>query len=416
MRAALTGSGARTHPHHHEHTHKQIHAHEHEHGHEHQHGASRGHSHLPPGTDGAPVTWRSLLALGVSGGLLPCPSALVVLLAAISLGRVGYGLLLIVAFSLGLASVLTAIGLVFVYASRRLKLSTGTGKLVQLLPIPSAFVITVIGGIICYQALGQSEVMAASLWATSVLSGNEQVMPFSVISVLGAGLIIGLKHAIEADHLAAVSTIVSERRSLLSSSLIGGLWGIGHTISLLAAGVVVILLQIRIPDRVAQGLEFCVAIMLVGLGINALRKLIRGGRVHLHSHSHGGHAHNHPHLHSASVEPGMQSHHGPGPGLRPLLIGMVHGLAGSAALMLLVLTQISSRSSRPVAFAYIAVFGLGSIGGMMLMSSIIALPATLAARRFSWIHTAIRTAAGCFSLLFGLFMAWEIGYVDGLFR
>lgn len=390
-------------------------AHDHEH---HDRGAgphshADSHSHLPPGADGAPITWRSLLALGVSGGLLPCPSALVVLLAAISLGRIGYGLLLIAAFSLGLAAVLTAVGFAFVYASQRVSISGKLGKLVEWLPVGSALVISIIGAVICYQAFDQGGVSAASLWQSSSAAVSAEPGAFSIVSILGAGLVIGLKHAIEADHLAAISTIVSERRSLLSSTLIGGLWGIGHTISLLSAGVIVILLQVKIPDRLAQGLEFCVAIMLVGLGTNTLYKLIRGGRVHLHTHTHGGHEHSHPHLHPQSVETGPRSHHGSGPGFRPLVIGLVHGLAGSAALMLLVLTTISSPA---IAFAYIAVFGLGSIGGMMLMSSLIALPAALAANRFAAANVAIRTIAGCFSLGFGLFMAWEIGYVDGLLR
>jgi ABC-type nickel/cobalt efflux system permease component RcnA len=404
---------------HHTHAHRSDQSGEREngiaHGHHHEHGHSDhgGHSHLPPGADGSAVSWKSLLALGVSGGLLPCPSALVVLLAAISLGRVAYGLLLIVAFSLGLASVLTAIGLIFVYASQRFSLSSRIGRLATIVPIASALVITIIGAIICYDALGQGDVRAASRWIGSALSSSPRPGTLSILSILGTGLIIGLKHAVEADHLAAISTIVSERRSIFSSSIIGGLWGIGHTISLLAAGIVVIVLHVKIPERVAQGMEFCVALMLVALGINALLKLRKGGQIHLHAHIHGGHEHSHPHFHQPSGETEVGTHHGFRPSLRPLLIGMVHGLAGSAALMLLVLTTISSA---PVAFAYIGVFGLGSVGGMMIMSSIMGLPATLAARRFASANVAIRMLAGCFSLGFGLFMAWEIGYVDGLLR
>jgi high-affinity nickel permease len=235
----------------------------------------------------------------------------------------------------------------------------------------------------------------------------------SILSILAAGLIIGLKHAVEADHLAAISTIVSERRGLLSSSIVGGLWGIGHTLSLLAAGILVILLEVKIPERLAQSLEFCVALMLVTLGINALVKIRKGGRIHLHSHTHGGREHVHPHFHADSAEEASGIHHGFRPSLRPLFIGLIHGLAGSAALMLLVLTTISSRA---LAIAYIVVFGLGSIAGMMLMSSIMGLPAALAAQRFTWANVAIRTVAGFFSLAFGLAMAWEIGYVDGLLR
>jgi ABC-type nickel/cobalt efflux system permease component RcnA len=155
---------ARVHEHTHDHIHHDDHAHEHSHHnhvhghpHEHLHGG-RSHSHLPPGADGTPVTWRNLLALGISGGLLPCPSALVVLLSAIALHRVSYGLLLVVAFSIGLAATLTAIGLAFVYAGsfvKRSRLGAIDNPFVRLLPVVSAFVIMCIGAFICYEAITQ---------------------------------------------------------------------------------------------------------------------------------------------------------------------------------------------------------------------------------------------------------------------
>jgi ABC-type nickel/cobalt efflux system permease component RcnA len=141
-----------SHDHLHDHSHDHLHDHSHDHLHDHSHVGGT-HTHLPPGADGSRVTWRSLLALGVSGGLLPCPSALIVLLSAISLHRVGYGLVLVVAFSVGLAATLTAVGLVFVYAGRVIKRSAGSGRLVRLLPVLSAFVIMCVGAAILYQAL-----------------------------------------------------------------------------------------------------------------------------------------------------------------------------------------------------------------------------------------------------------------------
>jgi hypothetical protein len=235
----------------------------------------------------------------------------------------------------------------------------------------------------------------------------------TTISAVAFGFVLGLKHAIEADHLAAVSTIVSERKSLLSSLLVGGLWGVGHTISLFIAGILVIVLHVEISARTALFLEFCVGLMLVALGVNALRKLARGGHLHLHVHQHGGRAHVHPHIHDREPETDPHTHHGFGPGMRPLLVGMVHGLAGSAALMLLVLSTLSSPL---VGLAYIAVFGIGSIGGMMLMSALVSLPLYLTATRFTRANLAMRGLAGLFSLSFGLFMIYEIGIAGSLFR
>lgn len=402
-------------------SHSHEHNHEHPHDHEsalsedhgalsHSHGG-REHTHLPPGADGAPVTWRSLLALGVSGGLLPCPSALVVLLSAIYLHRVGYGLLLIVAFSLGLASVLTGIGLAFVYAGRWLQRRTAKRRvvtgLVRVVPVFSAFVIACVGALLCYEALAQVGIRLGALLSDSP-------GPYSTASVLAFGLVLGLKHAVEADHLAAVTAIVSERRSILGASLIGGLWGLGHTLSLLVAGIAVILFHLRISEQTALALEFCVGVMLIALGANALRKLMRGGTLHLHWHRHGKHTHAHPHVHDGVNESdGPHTHHGLRLSARPFLVGMVHGLAGSAALMLLVLSTISS----PLAgLLYILIFGVGSVGGMMLMSALVGLPLSLTATRFARAHFVVRCLAGLFSLSFGLFMVYQIGIKDGLLQ
>jgi nickel/cobalt exporter len=374
-----------------------------------QHPTPSTHSHFPPGADGTAITWRTLLALGISGGMLPCPSALVVLLSAIALHRTGYGLLLVGAFSLGLASVLTGIGLLFVGAGRLLNRPRGLDRLARVLPVAGAFVVTCAGVAICWSAVAQSG-LDFSAWGKGAAG---PAGPLSTAGLLGIGLVFGLKHALEADHLAAVTTIVSERKSVWSSSLVGGLWGIGHTISLLVAGVAVILLHLQIGEKTALALEFCVALMLIALGVNALRKLRRGGTLHVHVHQHGGHTHAHPHLHGEAPEADEATHHGFRLNARPLLVGMVHGMAGSAALMLLVLSTIPSAA---LGFAYIGVFGLGSVGGMMLMSALVGLPMHLTAARFTRANLALRALAGTFSLGFGLFMVYNIGFVDGLFR
>ena len=380
----------------------------------HSHGGKL-HSHLPPGSDDSRVTWRSLLALGISGGLLPCPSALVVLLSAISLHRVGYGLFLVVAFSAGLATTLTTIGLAFVYAGRLMSRPLRAGRLVSILPVASALVIACAGAAICFEALGSwgaSLVALGSSLARAMSNPTPPAGPLSAMSLLAVGLVFGLKHAIEADHLAAVSAIVSERKSLLSSSLVGGLWGIGHTIALLIAGVVVLLLRVEIGEGTARALEFCVALMLIALGANALRKLARGGRIHLHAHQHGSLAHLHPHIHDGEHETEAGAHHGLGLNARPLLVGMLHGLAGSAALMLLVLSTVSSRLA---GLGYIVVFGVGSIGGMLIMSALVSLPIQITAAHFKRTNRVVRMLAAIFSLGFGLFMAYRIGFMDGLF-
>ncbi len=240
----------------------------------------------------------------------------------------------------------------------------------------------------------------------------EDITTLSAVSILLGGLGIGIKHAFDADHLAAVSTIVCERKNLLSSLLIGGVWGIGHTASLMLAGVGVILLNISI-ERYEKILEFFVALMLIGLGANVLIKLVRGGRLHYHAHSHGSYTHIHPHIHENKPELDPTSHHGLRLSIRPLIVGMVHGLAGSAALMLIVLTQIDSTW---VAFGYIIVFGAGSIGGMMLMSIILSLPARFTAEHFKRTHLAVQAAAGLFSLGFGLSLAYDLGFKEGFLR
>jgi nickel/cobalt exporter len=403
LRSVLQTAPDHVHDHHHEHEHREQRHRYHDHhdaAQPHSHGG-RVHSHQPPGADGAPVTWRSLLALGISGGIVPCPSALVVLLAAVALGRIAYGLLLIVGFSAGLAGVLTAVGLLFVYARRVLKRPI-SGGLARLLPVCSAVVITVAGLVICWQALPAAG-LAAFAWPSAAPSSSG---PLTVISVLGIGLVFGLKHALEADHVAAVSIVVSERRSLWSASLVGALWGIGHTLALLAAGGAVILLHLEISDRTALGLELVVALMLIALGANALRTLWRGGHLHAHAHRNG-RRHVHPHAHQGGDDP--HTHHRIG--LRPVLIGMVHGLAGSAALMLLVLSTLPSPL---LGFAYIAVFGAGSIGGMLAVSVLMSLPLQFTARRVAGVYTTVRTLAALFSFSFGVAMAYGIVVVDRL--
>lgn len=222
----------------------------------------------------------------------------------------------------------------------------------------------------------------------------------AMLFILTTGFLLGLQHAVEADHLAAVSTIVSDRKSILSSSLIGGLWGVGHTISLFLVGIIVIVFKMQISESLEAKLEACVGVMLVLLGLNAFRKLWKSDKIHVHEHEHGQRKHLHIHSHEKDAE--TPWHHNLSP--RSVLIGMVHGLAGSAALMLLVVPTIGSPL---LGLAYILIFGVGSIGGMMLMSFLIGLPFRFTAKSFMQFNTTIRLLAGVFSFGLGLFIIYD---------
>ena len=218
----------------------------------------------------------------------------------------------------------------------------------------------------------------------------------SIDYLLALGFVLGLRHAMEPDHLAAISTIVTERRSLLSSLLVGASWGFGHTLALLIAGVGVLLLRYQMTDRVAHAFEVCVGIMLVLLGSNVLRTLMHRGASHGHDHT--------------TIESRSQAN--VWLAARPLLVGMVHGLAGSAPLLLLTLTVVSSPLA---AFSYIAVFGVGSMRGMAIMSVLLGLPARLTVGHFARTHLALRGAFGLFSVGLGLFIVYENGALNRLF-
>ena len=222
----------------------------------------------------------------------------------------------------------------------------------------------------------------------------------TTFSVLLIGFTLGLQHAIEADHLAAVSTIVSEKKSLMSASLVGGMWGVGHTIALFAVGALVIFFKLKISESAGVKLEAAVGAMLILLGANALRKLLSADKVHFHAHEHGAREHVHIHVHEPDID--ETSHHRFSP--RSVVIGMVHGLAGSAALMLLIVPTISSPLT---AILYLLVFGSGSIFGMMAMSFLIGLPVHFTASRFAFINRGIRLAAGLFSLGLGMLIVYE---------
>lgn len=236
-------------------------------------------------------------------------------------------------------------------------------------------------------------------------------MDTSLLAAFSLGLVLGVQHALDPDHLIAVSTIVSEHRSFKWASLIGAFWGLGHTTTLFVVGVLVIGLRVTIPPRLGSGLELLVAAMLIVLGLNVLRKAFGAERAHLHTHSHNPETHTHLHVHENPAQDHAHSHQFKAM-RRPFVVGMVHGLAGSAALMLLVLSTIDSVLGGLV---YILIFGLGSVGGMLMLSGIISLPFVLTAQRFSRMNRSIRVIAGVASVLFGLVLGVEIGSEVGFF-
>jgi len=226
----------------------------------------------------------------------------------------------------------------------------------------------------------------------------------SWVSVVAAGLALGFKHALEADHIAAVALLASERRSLWGAASVGALWGFGHTLAILLAGVWVLALGLRLPESAVPFLEFLVALVLVSLGVQGLRGLWNAKTVHLHAHHHGPRRHVHPHVHSHEHEESRWFHHGQ-PRYRSFLVGLLHGLAGSAALFLLLL---ASQPTPALAWAYLAAFAASSVGAMALMSWLVCLPLHLTARRFLTLYRGLQGAAALFSVAVGVHLAWEI--------
>jgi len=245
----------------------------------------------------------------------------------------------------------------------------------------------------------------------------DNIGSLSAVTVLIIGFTLGLKHATEVDHVVAISTIVSQHKNVFRGAIVGALWGAGHTASLLIVGAIVLLWRVAIPERVSGWLEFGVALMIIGLGISALwRALRKGTQFHVHQHSHDGLTHKHIHFHEHEKKHELpstsrHSHAVSRVGFKPLLIGTMHGLAGSGALTLLVLTQISSSW---IAFLYLAIFGLGSVAGMVLMSGLLGLPFALTSGKLTQIHRQLQTVAAALSICFGIWYAYHTG-MNGLF-
>jgi ABC-type nickel/cobalt efflux system permease component RcnA len=252
------------------------------------------------------------------------------------------------------------------------------------------------------------------------------------LSILALGFFLGMRHATDPDHVIAVSTIVTRQRSLSRAAIIGAWWGLGHTITIFAVGTAIILFNLVIPARIGLSMELSVGIMLIILGVANIAGFLRSvpeaalkseTHVHSHTHSHGDFIHSHHHAHEPESHPhsadqtpvavidkklsrsNLYQH------LRPLIVGIVHGLAGSAAVALLVLTTI--RNPR-WAIAYLLVFGLGTIAGMMVITLSLASTIKFVGRSHA-VARRLAMASGLLSLAFGFFVVYEMGFVNGLF-
>jgi cytochrome c biogenesis protein CcdA len=252
------------------------------------------------------------------------------------------------------------------------------------------------------------------------------------LSILAVGFFLGMRHATDPDHVIAVTTIVSHQRNKARAALIGAFWGVGHTLTIFVVGTGIILFNLVIPVRLGLSMELSVAVMLIILGLMNVAGFVlsmpRGSvhatnedpMVHSHSHSHGDYTHDHPHTH----QPEGHSH----PPLawmdriigtsnlyqylRPFVVGLVHGLAGSAAVALLVLTTIRDYHW---AIAYLLIFGVGTIAGMMLITMSIASAFAMVSAGREKFSRRLAFASGLLSLGFGLFVAYQICFVNGLF-
>ena len=224
-------------------------------------------------------------------------------------------------------------------------------------------------------------------------------------ALLILGFFLGVRHALEADHVAAVASLATRSASLANTIRVAAAWGVGHTTTLVFFGSILLVLDASLSPAAGRVLESIVGVMLIVLGIDVLRRL-RRTRIHLHAHQHGDgvrHFHAHAHEEQAAHDPSHHQHeHVRGLLPRALLVGSVHGMAGTAALTLLSLQELHSVAW---AFVYLALFGLGSILGMVLFSMVISLPLRLSARHLTWASSGLETALGVVTILLGCWIA-----------
>ena len=356
------------------------------------------------------VSLTQLFTLGITGGIIPCPAALIVLLSAFALHRIGLGFFLIVAFSVGLAAVLIGFGMLMVFARRFMTHLQLDGPLTsRWLPAASSCFITILGLALAIQAM-------SGVHFGLHMPSQERLGP--ILFVTGLGLILGMRHSTDADHVVAISTIVSKQRSIRNAAFIGSVWGLGHTITIFIVGSLIILFGVEIPPRLGLSMEFSVALMLILLGVLNLTGVMQKVTSRF-TPSIAGPAGTNPLKGQSNKKTTMGKwlnnsvgRFGLYQSLRPLVIGLVHGLAGSAAVALLVLSTIHNPAW---ATAYLLIFGAGTMIGMMCMTAAIAVPLAFAGDRFAKLGGYLGTASGMVSLCFGSFLVYQLGILGGLF-
>jgi high-affinity nickel permease len=219
--------------------------------------------------------------------------------------------------------------------------------------------------------------------------------------ILLLGFLVGMRHALEADHVAAVAVLATRAKSVRQALPLGVMWGIGHTLTLLAFGAVIVVFNNNLPQTVTLMLEALVGVMLVVLGADVIYRLLKK-RMHFHVHGHVDEKrHIHAHSHEGKKTHDLSPHgheHFKGLSFRALAVGMMHGLAGSAALVLLTTQSVDLVSTRII---YIGLFGLGSIAGMGLLSIVIAVPLRYAANSMTWVYSGLSAVLGFFSMILG---------------